>query len=125
VKWTKAPDALKLHIEDLMKDIECEKRPMFGHPAFFINRNMFAGLFGSKVFLRLSPGQAVTLSKAFPGLSHLQPMPGRPMKEYYELPEKLHMDPKLVSRVILEAAAYCRNLPPKAAAKPKKPKKKT
>jgi hypothetical protein len=55
VKWIKPPEALKERIESLMQGVECEKRPMFGYPAYFINKNIFAGLFGDKVFLRLSP----------------------------------------------------------------------
>jgi TfoX/Sxy family transcriptional regulator of competence genes len=120
MKWIKAPDALKAHIDSLMKDVECERRPMFGYPAYFINKNMFAGLFGDKVFLRLPPDQVASLSKSFPGLAHLEPMPGRPMKDYYELPEKLHKDPKRISKVILEAAEYCRTLPAKAKKSRKK-----
>ena len=123
MKWVKAPDSLKAHIEALMKDVDCDKKPMFGYPAYFINKNMFAGLFGDKVFLRLSPAQVTSLAKSFPGLSHLEPMPGRPMKDYYELPEKLHTDAKRISKIIQDAAEYCRTLPPKAT-KPKKPKKK-
>jgi TfoX/Sxy family transcriptional regulator of competence genes len=116
VKWIKAPEALKERLESLMQGVDCEKRPMFGYPAYFINKNMFAGLFGDKVFLRLSPDQAASLK-----LPNLQPMPGRPMKDYYELPEKLHTDTRRVSKIIQEAAEYCQTLPAKAS-KPKKKK---
>jgi TfoX/Sxy family transcriptional regulator of competence genes len=129
VKWIKAPEALKVHMETLMQGVECEKKPMFGYPAYFINKNMFAGLFGDKVFLRLSADQVVLVSKSFPGLSHLEPMPGRPMKDYYEIPEKLHADDKRMARLIQEAADYCRSLAVKATkkapTKAKKPKKQT
>ena len=33
------------------------RSPMFGYPAFFIKKNMFAGLFQDQLFLRLSPDQ--------------------------------------------------------------------
>ena len=59
---------LKAHIEDLMQDVDCEKRPMFGYPAYFINKNMFAGLFQDKLFLRLSPDQVTSLKKPYPDL---------------------------------------------------------
>ena len=42
MKWTKAPEALKETIETLMMSVESEKKPMFGYPAYFINRNMFS-----------------------------------------------------------------------------------
>jgi len=54
VKWIKAPEELKLLIEDLMAPVDCQKRPMFGYPAYFINGHMFAGLFQDKLFIRLS-----------------------------------------------------------------------
>jgi len=120
MKWIKAPEALKIHIETLMQAVQCEKRPMFGYPAYFINKKMFAGLFQDKLFLRLSPDHVTSLGKSYPGLSNLEPMPGRPMKDYYLIPEKLHMDPKRMPKVLQEAAEYCRSLPAKA----RKPKKK-
>jgi len=51
MKWVKAPDELKILPEEVMKGFECEKRLMFGYPAFFINSNMFAGLFQDQLFV--------------------------------------------------------------------------
>ena len=113
MKWVKAPEELKSHLENLMQAVECEKRPMFGYPAYFINKNMFAGLFQNNLFLRLSPEQAGTLRKSFPTLANLEPMPGRPMKNYYVLPEKLHEDAHKMQKVVEDAAGYCRSLPEK------------
>jgi len=121
MKWIKAPEELKALIEELMAPIECEKRPMFGYPAYFINRNMFAGLFQDKLFVRLSPVQLAALSKTLP-IAKLEPMPGRPMKGYHVIPEALYTDRKKMPRLLEEAAAWCRTLPPKAA-KAKSPRK--
>ena len=120
MKWVKAPEALKAHIENLMQAVDCEKRPMFGYPAYFINNNMFAGLFQDKLFVRLSPDQIVSLKKAYPALSNLEPMPGRPMKDYYAIPARLHEDAGKMRKVVEDAAVYCRSLPQKV----KKPRKK-
>jgi TfoX/Sxy family transcriptional regulator of competence genes len=120
MKWIKAPDELKARIETLMQSVECEKRPMFGYPAYFINKNMFAGLFQDKLFLRLSPEQITELRKSFPDLSNLEPMPGRPMKDYHVIPEELYSDSSRIGKVIQQAAAFCSCLPEKK----KKPKKK-
>ena len=120
MKWIKAPEELKAQIETLMQPVECEKKPMFGYPAYFINKNMFVGLFQDKLFLRLSPEQVSSLKRSIPTLSHLEPMPGRPMKDYYVIPEKLHKDRARMPKVVQEAAIFCRSLPEKA----KKPKKK-
>ena len=119
MKWIKATDGLKAHIENLMQAVECEKRPMFGYPAYFINKNMFAGLFQDKLFLRLSPDQVRSLGTSHP-ITSLEPMPGRPMKDYFVIPEELHMNARKMAEVVNGAADYCRTLP----AKVKKPKKK-
>jgi TfoX/Sxy family transcriptional regulator of competence genes len=120
VKWIKATDELKAQIENLMQTVECEKRPMFGYPAYFINKNMIAGLFQDKLFLRLSPDQVSSLGTSY-SITNLEPMPGRPMKDYFVIPEKLHLDAKKMPGVVKEAAEYCQRLP----AKVKKPRKKT
>jgi TfoX/Sxy family transcriptional regulator of competence genes len=121
MKWVKAPEELKSLIEALVKGVDCEKKLMFGYPAYFINKNMFAGLFQNSLFLRLSPDQVASLRKTFPMLSNLEPMPGRPIKNYYVIPPSLHSKSKDMQRLIEEAAAYCRSLPEKA----KKPKRKS
>ena len=115
MKWIKAPEELQTFIQSLVKTVECEKRPMFGYPAFFINRNLFAGLFQDKLFLRLSPDQVIVLKQRFPTISNLEPMPGRPMKDYFVIPEALYRDSTIIPRVVRECAAYCSTLAPKAA----------
>ena len=123
MKWIKAPEELKAFIESLMQSVDCEKRPMFGYPAFFIKKNMFAGLFQDKLFLRLSPEQLASLKEAFPTIANLEPMPGRPMKDYFVIPEKLYRDKKQMPKVVEECAAYCQTLAVKAST-PKKASKK-
>ena len=119
MKWVKAPDELKILLEEVMKGFECEKRLMFGYPAFFINSNMFAGLFQDQLFVRLSEAYAAELKQAYPTLANLEPMTGRPMKDYYILPPALHRKPAELAAVIEESLDHARNLAPK----PKKPKK--
>src|SRR5437868_7062441 len=59
-------------------------RPMFGQLSAFVNGNMFMGIFGSDVFVRLPEEDRATLMKA--GGAPFEPMRGRPMKEYVVLP---------------------------------------
>ena len=120
MKWVKAPEELKVLLEGAMKDTDCEKRPMFGYPAFFINNNMFMGLFQDKVFARLSDDYLASLLKKFPSLSHLATMPGRVSKTYYSLPKELYTDPRTFRKVIQISAEYARSLAPKV----RKPRKK-
>jgi TfoX/Sxy family transcriptional regulator of competence genes len=90
MKWAKAPDELKSLLEEVMKGFDCEKRLMFGYPAYFINSNMFVGLFQDQLFVRLSEQHVEELRAAHHVLSNLEPMPGRPMKDYYVLPKDLY-----------------------------------
>ena len=129
MKWQKAPEELKVMIERVMEGIDCEKRPMFGYPAFFINGNMFAGLFQSSLFIRLSPAQVTDLTQKHATISPLEPMPGRPVKEYFVIPEALYRREEAVRTIAAEAAAYMSTLATKApkrkepkAAKPAAPK---
>ena len=113
MKWEKAPEELKVLIERVLAGIDCEKRPMFGYPAFFINGNMFAGLFQSSLFIRLSPAQVTHLTQKHPTISPLEPMPERPMKEYFVIPKALYRREEAVRAVAAEAAEYVRSLAPK------------
>jgi len=113
MKWQRAPEELKALLEKTMTGIDCEKRLMFGYPAYFINKNMFAGLFQSSVFIRLSPGQLSGLLKQHPSIAALEPMPGRPMKDYSVIPEALYRNESAFAKVAAEAADYARTLAPK------------
>ncbi len=75
MKWEKAPEELKATLAKAVEEIECQKKLMFGYPAYFINGNMFAGLFQSSVFLRLSGDTVENLRKRYPSLTALEPMP--------------------------------------------------
>ncbi len=60
-------------------------RPMFGNLAAFVNGNMFMGLYGNDIFLRLSDEHREELLKK--GASLFEPMKGRPMKGYLLIPK--------------------------------------
>lgn len=62
-------------------------RPMFGNLAGFINGNMFAGLFGQQIFIRLPEDERSRLIEQEEA-SLFSPMPDKPMKEYVILPEQ-------------------------------------
>jgi len=57
---------------------------MFGNMAAFVNGNMFAGLFGDQLFIRLSHPERDRLKKE--GGKDFEPMPGRAMTGYVSLP---------------------------------------
>jgi hypothetical protein len=120
MKWIKAPDELKALLETAMEDIDCEKRPMFGYPAYFINRNMFIGLFQDQVFIRLSDAQLAALKTKLGSIVNLEPMPGRPMKNYFVLPKEIYTKSRTFKEIIRSSAEHTRQLAPKVIKNSKK-----
>jgi TfoX/Sxy family transcriptional regulator of competence genes len=95
-------------------------RPMFGNLAGFVNGNMFTGLFGEKLFVRVADADREALIKE--GGADFAPMAGRPMKGYVTLPAGWAGRPAATRRWIDRALETTRALPAKVA-KPKKPKR--
>ncbi len=69
----------------LPEDPRVTVRPMFGNVSAFVNGNMFLGLYGNDLFLRLSDEDRRELLKK-KGASLFEPMKGKPMKEYILIP---------------------------------------
>src|SRR5213083_124696 len=80
-------------------------RPMFGNLSAFVNGNMFCGLFGDDLFVRVSEGD-----KAF------EPMPGRAMTSYVVVPGGWQKKPDASRSWISMALSWSKALPPKGAA---------
>jgi len=79
-------DQAKAYFESVLpKDPRVSTRPMFGQVAAFVNGNMFMGLFGDDLFVRLSDTDQKLLLKE-KGASPFTPMEGRPMKGYVVTP---------------------------------------
>jgi hypothetical protein len=117
--WKKAPDALKALMEKAMAGIDAEKRTMFGFPCWFVNGNMFSGLFEDSVFVRLSPAQTDKARAAGRPFPPFAPMPGRPMKDYSVIPKDVHTAASRFRALLEEAVVHAASLPPKKA--PKRP----
>jgi TfoX/Sxy family transcriptional regulator of competence genes len=96
-------------------DPEVEVKPMFGNLGAFVHGNMFAGLFGSSVGVKLAGPDAAELS-AVDGAGPFGPAE-RPMGGYLSLPAG--MDPDLAARWVAKARAHVGSLPSKAAKKKK------
>lgn len=105
----KATDADKERFRDLVPDAAgVEVRPMFGQLGAFVNGNMFAGLFGSGVGVKVDEaarGELAALGGG-PFGPEERPMPG-----YLSLPESLD-DPEAAAWVE-RARAHVATFPPK------------
>ena len=91
-------------------------RPMFGHKAAFVSGNMFTGTFGKDIFVRLDePSRAELL--AVEGAKPFEPMKGRPMTEYVQLPESLLNEPPKAKAWLERALHWTSTLPAKSSKK--------
>jgi TfoX/Sxy family transcriptional regulator of competence genes len=95
-----------------------EVRPMFGHLAGFVHGNMFVGLFGPHVFVRLGPEEREELM-AEAGTALFEPMPGRAMKEYVVMPTGWRSQPEHARSWAARSYEWAARLPPKSKSKPK------
>lgn len=100
---------------------DIERKTMFSYPALFVKGNMFAFTFGPKIAVRANEA-----TRARPGMKRFEPMPGRPMGEYVDVPAK-DMKGAALKKWMAEGLAYADTLPAKAKKKPvaKKAPKKT
>ncbi len=118
--WKKSPEELTNFLEQSLKDVDCQRRKMFGFPAYFINNNMFCGTFEDNLFIRLSDGDREKILNEHKGVEPFEPMPGRPMKEYVVLPKSLYKNKPKYSLWINKSIDYVSSLSPKKKKKKKR-----
>lgn len=105
------PDALAAFESVVPAAPGVTKRPMFGNRAAFVNGNMFAGLFGDSLFVRLPEPRLTELLGS--GGRPFEPMPGRAMKGYAYVPDGWLSDPQSAAPLVAEALAHVGAMPPK------------
>jgi TfoX/Sxy family transcriptional regulator of competence genes len=93
-------------------------RPMFGNMAAFVNGNMFCGLFGEDLFVRVSEDDQAKVRKQ--GGRAFEPMPGRAMTGYVVVPAGWRKKPDVTRAWIVTALSWSRQLPAKASKTAKK-----
>jgi TfoX/Sxy family transcriptional regulator of competence genes len=98
-------------------------RPMFGQLSAFVNGNMFMGIFGEDVLVRLPEEEREKVLGA--GGRVFEPMPGRPMHEYVVLPEAWRDEPDRIREWVARSLDHADELPPKKPKPQKTQKKKT
>lgn len=108
-------EATRAYFHDILpEDERIGVRPMFGNLAGFVNGNMFTGIFGSSVFVRLPAAERAELL-TMPGAAQFVPMEGRPMAEYVTLPDQWREQPDHARSWLLKSLAWTAALPPKEA----------
>jgi TfoX/Sxy family transcriptional regulator of competence genes len=92
-------------------DPRVQVKPMFGNLGAFVNGNMFMGLFGADIGVKLDPADAEAL-RALDGAGPFGPAE-RPMGGYVALPPALVGSPE-GDRWVARSLAFVGALPPKA-----------
>ena len=116
MQMPKHTDEAKAHFRTLVSPAPgVEVKPMFGSLGAFVNGNMFAGLFGTDVGVKVDAAGLEEL-RALPGSGPFGPAE-RPMGGYLSLPADL--DDAAKTAWVDRAREHVATLPPKV----KKPKK--
>lgn len=114
MKFPPADAELARFLEQSLAGLGASPRPMFGCPAWFAGQQMFAGVFGQWINLRLPPGPEQEEIMAFyPGSQVFEPFPGRRMKEYVSLPGHQVQDGPAWRDWLRRSFTYAAALPPK------------
>lgn len=113
----KSTEADKEFFRSLIPDQpDVDVRPMFGNLGAFVHGNMFAGLFGTAIGVRLGDADRDELG-GIPGSGPFGPAE-RQMGGYTSLPPAWRSDPGLAAGWVERALAHVGAMPPKV----KKPK---
>ena len=113
--WSKPPATLvALFTKATGRLTGVETRTMFGYPAVFAGGHMFAGLFQDRMVLRLPEAARVRFVSVY-GAKPFEPVRGRVMREYVEVPAEVLRNPRLLAASLAKGRAYAAGLPPKPA----------
>jgi TfoX/Sxy family transcriptional regulator of competence genes len=93
-------------------------RPMFGNLSGFVNGNMFCGLFGEDLFVRVSDDDQAKIRKQ--GGRPFEPMPGRAMTGYVVVAAGWQKKPEAARAWVVTSLSWSRQLPAKDKSKAKK-----
>ena len=91
-------------------------RKTFGYPSAYVNGNMFAGVHGEQIVMKVT--DAVREELLASGKAKIfSPMPGRTMKQYAAFSGGLLDNTKLLKDSVEQALKYTSSLPKKSKAK--------
>jgi TfoX/Sxy family transcriptional regulator of competence genes len=117
--WPKASKELGERLVPLLDKYHCERRKMFGADVWFVKGNMFVGVFGEGVFLRLSDEDGQGIKKEIPGAGVFAPTESTVMREYVSVPSSALDKVDRLERWIERSYALVISLPEKVPKKKK------
>ncbi|TFG07836.1 TfoX family protein [Candidatus Thorarchaeota archaeon] len=113
MKFKKPAEDLVVFLDERLDRVDCNKRKMFGQYAYFLNGNMFTGVFQSDIFLRLPPDFKRELMENDSKIQEFEPRNGRVMKEYILVPSEILSQEDAFSTLLSSSLEYVSHLPPK------------
>ena len=90
-------------------------KPMFGQLSAFVNGNMFCGIFGDELMVRLPQAEIEAVKKQ--GGRDFEPVAGHKMGGYVIVPGDWRAKPAPAVALVKKALAHARAMPPKTARK--------
>jgi TfoX/Sxy family transcriptional regulator of competence genes len=120
MQWKKPSPELMEYQASIMGSFTVEKKKMFGSTVYFSNGNMFTGVHEDNIFLRLSEKDRSELMAKYGEAVQFEPLKGRPMKEYMNLPPRLYRDANIFKQWLGRSLEYTKSLPLKATKAKKK-----
>jgi TfoX/Sxy family transcriptional regulator of competence genes len=123
MQMPKTSDAAKALFASVMPDDpRVVVKPMFGSLGAFVNGNMFAGLFGDRIGVKVLDETARADLAATEGAGPFGP-DERPMGGYVAAPEAWATEPERIAEWVARAFAEVSELPPKTPKPKPKPLK--
>jgi len=73
--WKNVSAELREYLETTLSSLnfDCQKKKLFGCPGYFVYDNMFTGVFGDTIFLRLIEKDRQNLLSEYEKQRHLNP----------------------------------------------------
>jgi TfoX/Sxy family transcriptional regulator of competence genes len=109
--WPKASPEIGERLAPILEKYQCEHRKMFGADVWFVNGNMFMGVFGNGLFLRLSDDDGQEIKKDIPGSGVFAPTESMVMREYVQVPSSSLDDRDKLERWIERSHDLVTSLP--------------
>jgi TfoX/Sxy family transcriptional regulator of competence genes len=112
-RFSKAPAEVVARFREAVEGLPAlESRTMFGYPCAFVHGQMFAGVFADRMMVRLAERDRAELL-ALPGARPFEPVAGRVMREYVELPPEIALSAAKLRPWFERGLAFAGSLPPK------------
>jgi TfoX/Sxy family transcriptional regulator of competence genes len=120
VAWEKASPEVVSEYAPFLDGFDCMIRPMFGCTVYFKNGNMFTGVKGHEIFLRLSKVDQKLIMDESDEVQPFEPKPAFFMKEYVAVPVTKIGDRDFIMKWLNRSYQYVSALPPKNSVKRKR-----